>query len=83
MHWGGTLYHVDDLPFGLGAPKDGGSGAAGGSGVGGMPGSYAAFREGMRGVAVRAALPAPETLRGLPIVGHRCAEGSVEAWGGV
>ncbi len=35
--WGGTLYHMDDLPFSLG----------------GMPASYGDFRERLRAVAVR------------------------------
>lgn len=45
------MYHNEDLPFKLDA----------------MPGCYGDFREKMTKVAVRQALSAPESIKGLPL----------------
>ena len=49
--WGGTLVHVDDLPFKLVR----------------MPQHYSDFRDALCGRAVRSPLPAPTQLKGLPV----------------
>ena len=51
--WGGTLFHVDDLPFDLSA----------------MPSCYGDFRQRVKALPVRPALKAPQTLKPLPASG--------------
>ncbi|CAM6087791.1 unnamed protein product [Calypogeia fissa] len=51
--WGSTLFHIDDLPFKLEE----------------MPSNYGGFREKVQQVDVRATIPAPKQLKGLPIRG--------------
>ncbi|KAL3699853.1 hypothetical protein R1sor_017875 [Riccia sorocarpa] len=51
--WGSTLFHVDDLPFKLEE----------------MPSNYGGFRDKVQGVKVRATVPAPKQLKGLPARG--------------
>jgi hypothetical protein len=48
--WGGTLFHVDDLPFKL--PS--------------MPPNYSDFRAKLVGLTVRHPAEAPPQLKGLP-----------------
>ncbi|GIM03961.1 hypothetical protein Vretimale_8575 [Volvox reticuliferus] len=48
--WGGTLYHVDDLPFKLSA----------------MPTSYADFRSRVAGLSVRPLVASERGIKGLP-----------------
>ncbi|KAF5762834.1 putative (6-4)DNA photolyase [Helianthus annuus] len=52
--WGGTLYHVDDLPFE----------------VENMPSEYGGFREKVKGVKVRGAVECVDQLKGLPSCGN-------------
>ncbi|KAK1428167.1 hypothetical protein QVD17_16995 [Tagetes erecta] len=49
-YWGSTLYHIDDLPFGLEE----------------MPANYGGFREKVKGVKVRKVIEVVDQLRGLP-----------------
>ncbi|EFN59149.1 hypothetical protein CHLNCDRAFT_56756 [Chlorella variabilis] len=53
-YWANTLCHLDDLPFSLDQ----------------LPQNFDKFREQIGGVAVRAALPAPQELHGLPLGGR-------------
>ncbi|GMN37977.1 hypothetical protein TIFTF001_007248 [Ficus carica] len=48
--WGSTLYHIEDLPFGL---ED-------------MPSNYGGFRERVKGLEVRKTIEALEQMKGLP-----------------
>lgn len=48
--WGGSLFHVDDLPFKL---ED-------------MPTTYCGFREKVKGLEVRKTIDALDQLKGLP-----------------
>jgi hypothetical protein len=48
--WGGTLFHLEDLPFQLPA----------------MPPHYSDFRKAVRSLSVRAPVEAPATIKGLP-----------------
>ncbi|XP_015951161.1 blue-light photoreceptor PHR2 [Arachis duranensis] len=48
--WGSTLYHVDDLPFGL---ED-------------MPSNYGGFRDKVKGLDIRKTIEALDQLKGLP-----------------
>jgi deoxyribodipyrimidine photo-lyase len=48
--WGGTLFHVEDLPFQL--PS--------------MPPHYSEFRKAVCSLTVRAAVEAPQQVKGLP-----------------
>jgi deoxyribodipyrimidine photo-lyase len=50
VFWGGTLFHVDDLPFKLAA----------------MPPNYSDFRQALRSRDVRQPVEAPAQLKGLP-----------------
>jgi hypothetical protein len=50
VFWGGTLFHVDDLPFKLGS----------------MPPNYSDFRQALRGRDVRQPVEPPAQLKGLP-----------------
>jgi hypothetical protein len=50
VFWGGTLFHVDDLPFKLGS----------------MPPNYSDFRQALRSRDVRQPVEPPAQLKGLP-----------------
>ncbi|WIA12215.1 hypothetical protein OEZ85_012284 [Tetradesmus obliquus] len=50
VSWGGTLFHMDDLPFKLAS----------------MPPNYSDFRQALRGRGVREPVEAPAQLKGLP-----------------
>jgi hypothetical protein len=50
VFWGGTLFHVDDLPFKLSS----------------MPPNYSDFRQALRGRDVRQPVEAPAQIKGLP-----------------
>ncbi|WIA32347.1 hypothetical protein OEZ86_003183 [Tetradesmus obliquus] len=50
VSWGGTLFHMDDLPFQLAS----------------MPPNYSDFRQALRGRGVREPVEAPAQLKGLP-----------------
>ncbi|ERN15938.1 blue-light photoreceptor PHR2 [Amborella trichopoda] len=50
LFWGSTLYHIEDLPFGL---ED-------------MPSNYGGFRERVKGLAVRKTIEALDRLKGMP-----------------
>eukprot|EP00775_Hariotina_reticulata_P004335 gene4335-4588_t len=56
--WGGTLFHVNDLPFKL--PS--------------MPPNYSDFRAKLAGLAVRSPADAPAQLKGLPAASVECGE---------
>lgn len=49
--WGGTLFHVDDLPFQLAA----------------MPAHYSEFRRAVKSLSVRASVETPQQVKGLPL----------------
>lgn len=51
--WGSTLYHIEDLPFGL---ED-------------MPSNYGGFRGKVKGLEVRKTIEALEQMKGLPSCG--------------
>lgn len=51
--WGSTLYHIDDLPFGLDQ----------------MPTNYGGFREKVSDVTVRKSIETPQHLKGMPARG--------------
>jgi hypothetical protein len=48
--WGGTLFHVEDLPFQLAS----------------MPQHYSEFRKSVRALTVRAPAETPAQVKGLP-----------------
>ncbi|KAC9871536.1 hypothetical protein E3N88_45160 [Mikania micrantha] len=52
--WGGTLYHIDDLPFKLEE----------------MPTNYGEFRERVKGIKVRNTIDVLDQLKGLPSGGN-------------